>query len=282
MNTLSKISRPRILRAASDRSLTMEEVRACAPAVFQEKAFHTTSDTYAYLPTHMVLTSMLKEGFTVQEVAQARPYKKDRDPFAKHMLRLRPPAPTGRSGKPKVHDIIPELVLVNAHDGTARYYLYAGLYRYICSNGMMVGDTFFSMSVAHRGGEMVQGLVLEGSYKIIKESFPAMLKQVKQMQAATMRPDQLTRFATDAIALRYPGEMTPVFAPEQLLASRRPDDAGNSVWQVLNRVQENIIEGGFASQSILFQRRTTIRAVERVDARVNINRGLWKLAEAYL
>lgn len=278
MTSPTRITRPRILRAKTDRPLTTNEIRSCAPAVFQEQPAARVSESYAYLPSYEVLTGMLEQGFGVYEVAQARPYKADRDPYAKHMLRLRPPQ-TKR--QVKVNDVVPELVLVNAHDGTARYYLYAGLYRYVCSNGMMVGDTFYSLSVAHRG-QLTRGLVLEGSYKIIKESFPAMLQQVKTMQVATMKVKQQEEFANSAIALRYPGEMTPVFKPSQLLAARRPDDEGNTVWSVLNRVQENIIEGGFASQSFLFARRTTIRPVERVDARVNINRKLWQLAEQYL
>ncbi len=272
-----KMSRPRIARATNDSPLSMEQIRHVAPAVFQMSPYSGMSEKYAYIPTINVLEVLLAEGFTVQEVAQARPYTRDKDPFAKHMLRMRIP----QKHKAKVGDVVPEIVLINAHDGTARYYLFGGLFRFICCNGMVSGETIASMTVRHTGGDITRSRVLEGSYKIVEDEFPKMLAQREAMLARELTPNEMVMFAHRALALRYPGTVPP-FKAEQLLRVRREVDDANDLWHVLNRVQENIMEGGFESKSFMYNRKTTIRPVERVSARVAINRGVWDLATAHL
>ena len=97
-----------------------------------------------------------------------------------------------------------------------------------------------------------------------------------------MNVKQQVMLADVALKLRYPGGIVPSFEAEQLLSVRRPEDEAPTLWNVFNRVQENVLSGGFQSHSFLYQRRGTVRQVERVDYRVKINRGLWDAAMAYL
>jgi hypothetical protein len=254
--------------------LTFEQIKGVAPAVFQEAAAPHMSTSYAYIPTIRVLETLVEQGFTVHEVAQARPHKTDNDPYMKHMVRLRMPVKAK-----KVGDIVTELVLINAHNGTARYYLYAGLYRMICSNGMMAGETISSLVVAHRAAAYTKHHVLEGSYRIVEEEFPRLLQARDVMQQVTLSPVKQLTLASQAMSLRYPTSVPP-FKPEQLLESRRPQDDGDTLWNVFNRIQENVIDGGMKSVSAMYGRVTTIRPIERVDQRVKINRGLWDAAMA--
>jgi hypothetical protein len=272
-----KISRPRILRANADRPLTLNEIQGAAPAVFQTAAYHAMSPSYAYIPTINVLEAMLERGFTVYEVAQTRPRKGDRDPYAKHMIRMRYPT----EGAPKVGDAVPELVLVNAHDGTARYYLYAGLYRFICSNGMVVGDTFAKIVVAHRGGDITRSRVLEGSYELVNDEVPKVMTAVQAMQRRVMKPEEQLALAERAMELRYPNTVAS-FAAIELLKIRRQADEADSLWHTFNRIQENVLQGGIAARSVLLGRRSTTRPVERVDSLIGINRRLWDAAMAYV
>ena len=277
MTTATKIVRPRIARATNDAPLTLDQIRHVAPAVFQTQAHSRMSDSYAYIPTITILEALMSEGFTVQEVCQARPYAYDRDPFAKHMLRLRTPGAVAKA----VGDVVPEIVLINAHDGTARYYLYGGLYRMVCANGMMMGKTIASMTVAHRGGELTRNKVIEGSYTIVKDEFPRMLEQRQAMLDREVSRDEEVLFAHRALALRYADGLPP-FGASLLLNVRRSEDDHPTLWHLLNKVQENVIDAGFASRSVLFNRLTHIRPVEQVNQRVKINRGIWDIATEML
>ena len=272
-----KIARPRVLRSKNDRPLTLEEIKGVAPAVFQMSAWHGMSDNYAYIPTIQVLTALLEQGFQCHEVAQSRPHKREREPFVKHMLRLRYP----QKEAPKIGGLVPEIVLVNAHNGTSQYYLYAGIYRFICANGMIAGDTFASMAVRHSGGEITRNRVLEGSYEIVNEQVPALLAQVKAMQQRELTGIEREELAAQAMAIRYPNTI-PSYSAESLLRVRREEDASANLWTVLNVIQENITQGGSTGRSTLFNRQTTMRGIERVDSLVSVNRKLWDTAAAYL
>jgi hypothetical protein len=234
------------------------------------------SERYAYIPTVKVVEALLAANFQIYEVAQTRPYKAENDPYVKHLLRFRYPM-----RKKEVGALVPELVLVNAHNGTAKYHLYAGLWRLICANGLMTGQTIASMVVAHRGADITTSNVLEGSYKIVHDEFPKVLTEQQAMSSTVLTLKKQRAFAEQALALRYQGTV-PTIKPAELLNTRRAEDDGPSVWQVFNRIQENIMRGGWQTQAVgIMGRLTTVRPVERVDGLVRINRGLWDIAVGY-
>ena len=63
---------------------------------------------------------------------------------------------------------------------------------------------------------------------------------------------------------------------EKILETRRFDDRGDSLWQVFNRVQENLIRGGQKDYS----RHTRTRPVTGLAEDIRLNKSLWHLAEA--
>ena len=55
--------------------------------------------------------------------------------FTKHMIRFRHMG----ANVVKVGDNIPEkVILINSHDGTSAYKLYSGIFRVVCTNGLVV------------------------------------------------------------------------------------------------------------------------------------------------
>src|ERR1700751_6461233 len=50
------------------------------------------------------------------------------------------------------NQVRPEVVLVNSHDKSSAYQLHCGLFRLVCTNGMVVSDgTFQRISIKHSG-----------------------------------------------------------------------------------------------------------------------------------
>lgn len=271
------VSRARVTRATDDQPLTRPAIQRAAPAVFSEGPADHLSNRYAYIPTSIVLNRLMKAGFTVQEVAQARPQKRtqDREPYAKHMLRLRFPK------VPKVGDAVPELVMLNAHDGTACYDLFAGIYRFICCNGIVVGSTFMGIKIRHTGGEETSSRVLEKSLEIVEGRFPKLLLSIATMRRRILRPREQQAFAARAIALRYPDGNSPI-GPEAMLQVRRPEDEAGDLWTVFNRIQENALQGGMETKSFMYNRRSHVRPIQRIEQNLRINQGLWDVAAGYL
>lgn len=251
--------------------LTDEQIRAVAPSVFAERPHESRSERYAYIPTYRVLEGLRREGFIPVEVRQSLSRIAGRQEFTKHMLTFRHSAASAA----RVGDSIPQLSLVNSHDGSSTYRLYAGLHRFICSNGLLVCDgEFDSISVQHSGN--IRDRVIEGSFEVIDEAAKAG-ERVTEWKALQLAIPEQEAFARAALALRFEGRDKPPISEAQALAPRRHEDAGSDLWTVFNRVQENVIKGGQSYRQN--GRRNSVRTVQGIDQRTGLNRALWRLAE---
>ena len=77
-------------------------------------------------------------------VTQTRVRHDDRRDYTKHMIRLRHASQiNGREAN--------EIILLNSHDGTSSYQMLAGMFRFVCSNGLVCGDTVANVRVPHKG-----------------------------------------------------------------------------------------------------------------------------------
>lgn len=273
-----KMSSPRVLRTGAP--LTLEQIRSVAPAVFANEAHESRGPRYLYVPTIDPLERMLENGWGVWEVRQQRSRDGKRDPYTKHMLRLRKMEDFDTQPN-KVGDCIPESILINAHDGSAAYWMLAGLFRMVCSNGMMVGKTIGGFKVLHTKSRTTSLEVLEAGERTIIEKFPIMMAQREAMTLKIVDSDVQYRLAETALKLRYGTTMAP-FPAQDLLQIRRNEDAEPTLWNVMNRIQENVMDGGWETRSTMFGRRSIVRPVERVTAVANINGGLWDAAMAEL
>lgn len=267
----TKMSSPRVLRTGSP--LALEAIRQVAPAVFAAQPHAARGPRYLYVPTIQPLQTLLDNGWGVYEASQQRARAADRDPYTKHMLRMRKLSDfdTDSWGK---KEGVPEVILINAHDGTAAYHLIAGYFRFICSNGMMVGQKLAGFKVRHTVSAQTNLEVLDSAERTVTEKFPLMLEHVEAMQGKEISEKAAEEFAALALRLRYGDTMAP-FQPAALLDCRRTADAGASVWKVLNRIQENVLNGGWETKSHMFDRKSMVRPVERVSAVTKINTGLW-------
>jgi hypothetical protein len=273
----NRLTRPRILRTG--HPLTDEQIMGVAPAVFAEAPHATRGDRYAYVPTSRVLNELRGKGWQVMEVSQQRSRAADRDPYTKHMIRMRPAEQFG--GIALGGEGIPEICVINAHDGTAAYHLYAGMFRYACSNGLIIGQGFTSFKVRHTIPEVTRKLVLENAEQLAVEEFPKLVGTISEMKRVELETERQYEMARAALKLRY-GDALPPFNAEMLLDTKRQEDAGANLWRVFNRIQENLMYGGFETRSLMFNRRSLVRGVERVTEAVRINRGLWDLAQEQL
>lgn len=268
---------PRILRTGNP--LTLAGIQQVCPAVFAQTPHASRGPRYRYVPTIEPLQALLDTGWGVYEASQQRSRAADRDPYTKHMLRLRKLEHFDVANWQRSGDGVPEVILINAHDGTAAYHLRGGFFRFVCSNGMMVGTTIAGFTVRHTVNSQTTAEVLDGCTRVVTESFPAMLDNVDRFKSLTLAPEHQYRLAQRGVELRYGSNLPPFEAPA-LLTCRRPEDEEPTLWNILNRVQENVIYGGWETKSFGYGRKSTVRPIERVSAVAAINGGLWDTAAA--
>jgi hypothetical protein len=124
----------------------------------------------------------------------------------------------------------------------SRYELRLGIFRLVCSNGLIVSrGAFPAYCVAHRG-KVVDEVV--ASALRVSGQFEGLAAQVERMEARQLTRDEQLHFAERAIALRFPDPTRRGMHPSQLLTVRRPEDLAGDLYTITNRVQEHLCRGG--------------------------------------
>lgn len=203
---------------------------------------------------------------------QTRVRNTDKREHTKHMIRL-------RHASNIMSKEANEIILLNSHDGSSSYQMMAGKFRFVCANGLVLGDMAMDQKVRHSGRIDVVNDVIEGAYEVLGQ-FEQIDANLDDMQHYHLRQEEQEAFAMAALAYRYdPSEGPAPVTPSQLLMPRRAEDRASDLWTTFNRVQENTIKGGLRGRNKQ-GRRTTTRAVNGIDQDVKLNRALWVLAQA--
>lgn len=260
--------------------LTMDEIARRAPSALATRPYDRMSAKYTHIPTLGVIEAMIAAGFQPFSAVQSRTRIEGRASFVKHALRFRH---EDVSRSLAVGDVIPEVVVINSHDGACAFKLIAGLYRLVCWNGLMVSDgEIDSISVTHKGDVLRD--VVESSHKLMGETQRS-LATVQNWTRLQLTDGEQAAFAESAHRLRFAdadGKVTTPITPAQLLAPRRRDDVGSDLWRTFNRVQENVIAGGLSAVQRDGDgrriRRVATRRINGIDQDVRLNRALWELA----
>lgn len=277
----ANINRPQV-------PLTLDQLRSIVPSAFAIQPHESRSERYVYIPTANVIEGMMKAGFQPFKATQSRSRIEGKTEYTKHMIRFRREDLTRAL---VVGDTVPEVVLINSHDGTSAYQLSAGFYRLVCSNGLMVSEGMQdAVKIPHKGN--IIDAVIDGSERIVTGSGRASVA-IEQWNRLQLTAGEQEAFAEAAHTLRFQESdgtvKTPITAA-QLLAPRRHEDAGENrrpapdLWRTLNVVQENVIRGGLSARGPRDAngrrgRLVTTREVRGIDQDVRLNRALWQLAE---
>jgi len=268
------------IEARPGEFLDLDMIRAHAPTIFAETPHESRSERFAHIPTHEMLSALMKEGFMPTGVRVGGSKDAGKRAFTKHMIRLR-----RADAAPQANGLVPEVVLKNGHDGTSQYHLMAGLFRFICMNGMVAPDTLVAdVKVPHRGDAVSK--VIEGSYTVLQGS-GEVLENAMAMGAVQLDTGEQRAFGRAVAQLRFEEVPQDVLDhPRMMLAPRRREDRLDDLWTVFNRAQENIVKGGVhyqvpfadeAGREQILNRST--RPIQSVDGDIRMNRALWTLAE---
>jgi len=259
--------------------LTDDDLRRVAPSIFADRPWSTMSQKYQFFPTSQVIAKMRSEGFMPVKAGQGKCRIEGKGEYTKHIIRFRHQDFLARS----TGDEIPEIVLVNSHDGTSAYKLMAGLFRVVCMNGLVVSSfDMGTVNVRHSGRGSLIDDVIEGTYTVV-EDLPKITSQVDAMKSTLVTLPQQEAFAKAALEVR---ETALAIEPAALLQPRRyqdrAEDDGNrrSVWKTLNVVQENLVRGGMEGVGST-GRRSSLRAIKNPNADLKTNRALWTLAQEF-
>jgi len=253
------------------------QLKAAAPSIFTKTPHKSRSERYAHVPTIDVLEQLRKGGFvpTAAIESRIRAGHEDRAGYTRHLIRLRQRADLEKSAK-QVGDVVPEVLLINSHDGTSSFRLDAGLFRLVCSNGLIVKSADYGSIRVHNTGRELMEAVQNAANHIVA-TLPNIITATRAWDKIKLSPAARIRFANRALALRYNGN-SPITAA-QALTPRRNEDEAPTLWRTFNVLEENLAKGGIEGQTAN-GRKSTTRTLKSVNNQLHFERGLWELAES--
>ena len=250
----------------TNHTYTLDQIRQIAPSVFTtEKAPHLT-DKYIQTPTSRVVEDLMNLGWQVTKAQEVRSRKYKG--FQKHVVVFRNPdiMIKGKDGD----DAFPQILLTNSHDGKAAFNFRVGIFRLVCSNGLVISDADFSnVSIRHINYtfESLQARVAEMIAKL-----PNLVNKINTFKQTQLTEEQMKDFATKAMKLRTKQQVNVL----EILTADRPQDQGNDLWVVFNRIQEKLLGGSYRAG----QRKA--RSVRNFQKDIELNEQLFELAGSYL
>lgn len=271
--------------------LAEEDIRKKCPLAFATLPTNkAVSDKYVVANTATVIDDMAKLGWQVVEAKQ-RKAKKRKDGegpsrFSFHMIALQNPdikITKQIADGEEIVDCYPQIILTNSHDGLNCFKIMVGLFRCVCSNGLVIAtDKMVDLSIRH----------IHYSFDELRRSVNQAIEQVslkvERMTLASsieLDEDQKLLFAKEAISIRKGIEINEVEVDqetlEDILTPLRKEDEGNSLWNVFNVLQEKIIKGGYFEA----KEGGKVRKVRKVTSFVkdlDINRRLWQAMEEFI
>ena len=264
-----------------DSYLTKDQVRALAPVAFAtEPTSNKVSDKYLHVNTETIIDDLAKLGWLPVTASQRKARATDKTTiFSKHMVSFQNPdlMIKGKNGD----DAFPRLILTNSHDGFNSFQFRVGIYRFVCSNGLVVADEEFSaFRIRHKGYTFAE--LQEVVVQAVKD-LPNKVEVLNKMQMRELTPVEQRQLAIDAMQLRT-NRIDATWDEETIqdvLTPIRDADKGNDLWSVFNVIQEKITQGGY-SAALNGAKVRKVRKIKSFEKDLEVNQKLFKLATALI
>ena len=279
-----------LAKVEKHQALSDDEIKVVCPVAFKETmsdreiAKLGLSKHYSFVPTSSVINDLRSMGWEVVDAKQVKARKKSTRGYQKHMVTFEHP-----DYRVEGAEEFPQLLLTNSHDGGNAFQLSAGIFRLVCSNGLVIkSEDYGSARLVHKGYsfEAVQKLVNE-----FAETIDGTLSKITEMKKVELTKEQQIEFAKQAALLRFTAKsynennIADVVDIDDLLNVARKEDAGNGLWEVFNRVQESLVNGkyNYASNGKVNAADAKVRKarpIKNFKQSIDVNKKLSELAFA--
>jgi hypothetical protein len=284
MNTINdKFLAKGLFAARHNEGLDESQLRRIAPSIFAETAHESRSQKFQVIPTWNAVQALMNEGFVPVAAAQGGTRVAGKADFTKHMIRFRHSTAAMQGNR----EMLPEIVLRNAADGTSSYRVTAGLFRPICKNGLVSANIVEDFRIGHTG--KIVDKVIEGTWSVVGEVHKV-VEQADSWQGITLNLAERDVMAEAVHTLRFADASEGTrnaIEPRQLLNAHRAEDANRwDLWHTFNTLQESAIRGGQQGYTIRrpqggrpVETRVTVRPISSIDGDTALNKALWVLAD---
>jgi len=261
-----------------DGYLTKDQIKNSAPLIFAEAPTNPdVSNKYLFVNTETIIDDLEKLGWLPVQAAQRKGRKKEGTIFSKHMVAFQNPEIkiTSKDGD----DAFPRILLTNSHDGMQAFKFSVGIFRLVCSNGLVVADEKFSdFKIKHKGYSFEE---LRNVVRQAVEDLPNRVQVMNDMKSRILTVTEKRKLAIDAMLIRA-GVNTLQYDEEtidEILEPKRKADKGDDLWRVFNVIQEKVTQGEFHA-ALKGAKVRKVRKIKSFEKDMKVNKELFKLATA--
>ena len=254
--------------------LANDELLRYVPSIHANKPHHSVSSNYSFIPTIKVVDTIRETGWFPVQASEQKARTEENMGYQKHLIRF------SRETDLKTPNRV-EIVLVNSHNRTAAFRISIGIYRLVCSNGMIVGEEALKFKHKHIGFDLDAFM---NSIEDLSTSASKIQDKIEDWNTVTLEPNERGIYAQKAIQGAYKLEniKDSIIDPDQVLLPRRRADIKNhdTLWKTYNIVQESLTKGGLKT-SKRTKKGSVIktRAIRNIDKDLRLNEMLWNLSE---
>ena len=268
-----------------DGYLTKDQIRNSSPLIFADTPTNPDlSNKYLFVNTETIIDDLEKLGWLPVQAAQRKSTKSGGTIYSKHMVAFQNPniKITSSDGD----DAFPRILLTNSHDGMQAFKFSVGIFRLVCSNGLVVADEqFTNFNIKHKGYTFAE---LRSVVRQAVEDLPNKVQIMNDMKSRVLTQEEKNKLALDAMMIRagiQPGsDKASQFNYDEetivdILDPKRDADVGNDLWRVFNVVQEKITQGEFHA-ALKGAKVRKVRKIKSFEKDIKVNQELFKLATA--
>lgn len=272
--------------------LSMDDLRKACPAAFKTTPTNPgVSERYVHANTATVVEDLAKLGWYPVQAKQCRPKKNSKGIRSFHMIALQNPdvkickPVTDITGETtEIVDSYPRIILTNSHDGFNSFKFMVGLFRLVCSNGLVLcSDEMVNMSIRHINYSF-EALRTVVSSAI--EQIPYIVNTMNTMKNTNLSEAEKKELATAVVKIRKDVEDNEKFNIDEatimdILEPVRDEDKSDDLWTVFNICQEKMIKGGFQATGKNDKVRKQ-RKITSIKKDIDYNQRLWEIAMRFM
>ena len=250
--------------------LTNEQLKQQAPALFTEEPHYDVSDKYHFIPTIDVINEIKANNWYPVTVSEASVRDNDKEGYQQHLVRFR-----------HFDDLLfpqenaVELLLFNSHDRSKSFSISAGIYRFVCANGLVIADSVFERyKIKHLGDRENDVATAVANITAIK---PKLMHRIQTLESIELSELEKESFARSSTPLRFEKHLKVDY--NDLLTPHRDEDTNDNLYTVMNVIQENLLRGNISGVNSITGRKFTSKEITSISKDVEVNQGLWDIAE---
>lgn len=266
-------------------ALSKDQLKELCPMAFKSAPTNpNVSEHYVQANTETVIDDLATLGWYPVEAKQCRAKTGSKGIRSFHMIAFQNPDISIIKEDTKEIECYPRIILTNSHDGFNAFKFMVGLFRLVCSNGLVIAtDEMVNLRIRH----------MNYTFEELRETIKVACKQVQEQTTimSKMKNTQITdeekyQLAENAIRIRkgvQEGEKFQVDrqALKDILFVHREEDKGNDLWNVFNVIQENMMKGNYSLTNAKGKVRKQ-RPISSVTKSLDVNVALFRSASRYI